>query len=189
MSGRAAGITLMVDVARDCRRNPSGYVPTPALVAPIEFTLRARRLLPALGWTYASRRPSRSRTCWPAPKVRASNEKRAMSARRRPPDRRQAATCSTGPIDLIIEAFGAAPEVERAYGQAVERFGDILADLGARAADPAVVRWTDAYPLLQGTGGAPHGRGRVAPIPPSTSRRWAAVGRARWPTRCLQGPW
>ena len=34
-----------------------------------------------------------------------------------------------GPIDLIIEAFGAADEVERAYGQAVERFGDILPTL------------------------------------------------------------
>ncbi|MEK7688065.1 MAG: UPF0280 family protein, partial [Pseudomonadota bacterium] len=31
-----------------------------------------------------------------------------------------------GPIDLIIEAFGAGVEVERAYAQAVERFGDVL---------------------------------------------------------------
>ena len=36
-----------------------------------------------------------------------------------------------GPIDLVIEAFGATSEVERAYGQAVDRFGDIL---------PALVR-------------------------------------------------
>jgi uncharacterized protein len=34
-----------------------------------------------------------------------------------------------GPIDLIVEAFGAAAEVERAYRQAVERFGDILPTL------------------------------------------------------------
>jgi len=34
------GITLMVDVAR-MPKNSFGYVPTPALVAPIEFTLRA----------------------------------------------------------------------------------------------------------------------------------------------------
>lgn len=34
-----------------------------------------------------------------------------------------------GPIDLIIEAFGAAGEVERAYAQAVARFGDILSGL------------------------------------------------------------
>jgi ApbE superfamily uncharacterized protein (UPF0280 family) len=31
-----------------------------------------------------------------------------------------------GPIDLIIEAFGAPAEVARAYGQAIDRFGDIL---------------------------------------------------------------
>ena len=34
-----------------------------------------------------------------------------------------------GPIDLIIEAFGAADEVECAYVQAVDRFGDILPTL------------------------------------------------------------
>ena len=34
------GITLMVDVARMPEKS-FGYVPTPALVAPIEFTLRA----------------------------------------------------------------------------------------------------------------------------------------------------
>ena len=34
-----------------------------------------------------------------------------------------------GPIDLIVEAFGAAIEVERAYAQAVERFGDVLPGL------------------------------------------------------------
>jgi len=33
------GITFMVDVAR-MPRNAFGYVPTPALVAPIEFTLK-----------------------------------------------------------------------------------------------------------------------------------------------------
>jgi len=34
-----------------------------------------------------------------------------------------------GPIDLIVEAFGAAAEVEAAYGQAVARFRTILAEL------------------------------------------------------------
>lgn len=54
-----------------------------------------------------------------------------------------------GPIDLIIEAFGAAEEVERAYGQAAERFGDILPTL---VSELAVLRRPlgDAYPLLQG---------------------------------------
>lgn len=54
-----------------------------------------------------------------------------------------------GPIDLIIEAFGERDEVEAAYRQAVDRFGDIL---------PALVRELpilrrpvgEAYPLLQG---------------------------------------
>jgi ApbE superfamily uncharacterized protein (UPF0280 family) len=34
-----------------------------------------------------------------------------------------------GPIDLIIEAFGAPSEVARAYLQAEQRFGDVLEDL------------------------------------------------------------
>lgn len=54
-----------------------------------------------------------------------------------------------GPIDLIVEAFGAAGEVERAYGQAVERFADILPTL---VGELAVLRRpvAEAYPLLQG---------------------------------------
>ena len=54
-----------------------------------------------------------------------------------------------GPIDLIIEAFGEAPEVEHAYGQAIARFGDILLTLVREL--PTLRRpLTDAYPLLQG---------------------------------------
>ena len=34
-----------------------------------------------------------------------------------------------GPIDLIVEAFGAHEEVEAAYRQAIDRFGDILPTL------------------------------------------------------------
>jgi len=54
-----------------------------------------------------------------------------------------------GPIDLIVEAFGAADEVARAYGQAVDRFGDILPAL---VRELAVLRRPlgDAAPLLQG---------------------------------------
>lgn len=54
-----------------------------------------------------------------------------------------------GPIDLIVEAFGAADEVERAYGQAMERFGDILPTL---VGELLVLRRPvgEAYPLLQG---------------------------------------
>ncbi len=55
-----------------------------------------------------------------------------------------------GPIDLIIEAFGAAEEVERAYAQATERFGDILPTLVGEL--PLLRRpLGEAYPLLQGS--------------------------------------
>ena len=54
-----------------------------------------------------------------------------------------------GPIDLIIEAFGATAEVERAYGQATARFGDILPILVGEL--PLLRRALgDAYPLSQG---------------------------------------
>lgn len=54
-----------------------------------------------------------------------------------------------GPIDLIIEAFGAAAEIERAYAQAVDRFGDILPTL---AQELAILRRPVGaiYPPLQG---------------------------------------
>ncbi len=54
-----------------------------------------------------------------------------------------------GPIDLIIEAFGAGAEVERAYRQAIDRFGDILPML-VRELPMLRRRVGDAYPLLQG---------------------------------------
>lgn len=54
-----------------------------------------------------------------------------------------------GPIDLIIEAFGARDEVELAYRQATDRFGDILPTLVREL--PLLRRPVgDAYPLLQG---------------------------------------
>jgi ApbE superfamily uncharacterized protein (UPF0280 family) len=54
-----------------------------------------------------------------------------------------------GPIDLIVEAFGRADEVERAYRQATDRFGDILPAL---VCELAILRRPvgAAYPLLQG---------------------------------------
>lgn len=55
-----------------------------------------------------------------------------------------------GPIDLIIEAFGVPEEVERAYAQATERFGDILPTLVGEL--PLLRRpLGEAYPLLQGS--------------------------------------
>lgn len=54
-----------------------------------------------------------------------------------------------GPIDLVIEAFGTPDEVERAYGQAVDRFGDILPTLVREL--PALRRPVgDVRPLVQG---------------------------------------
>jgi ApbE superfamily uncharacterized protein (UPF0280 family) len=54
-----------------------------------------------------------------------------------------------GPIDLIIEAFGAADEVAHAYGQAAEQFDDILPALVGEL--PLLRRPVgEAYPLLQG---------------------------------------
>lgn len=54
-----------------------------------------------------------------------------------------------GPIDLIIEAFGAAGEVESAYGQAVERFGDVLPTLVGEL--PLLRRpLGEGHPLLRG---------------------------------------
>jgi ApbE superfamily uncharacterized protein (UPF0280 family) len=54
-----------------------------------------------------------------------------------------------GPIDLLIEAFGARDEVERAYQQAIDRFGDILPTLVCEL--PILRRQVgNAYPLLQG---------------------------------------
>lgn len=54
-----------------------------------------------------------------------------------------------GPIDLIIEAFGVREEVEAAYRQAIDRFGDILPTLVREL--PTLRRPVGgAYPLLQG---------------------------------------
>jgi hypothetical protein len=54
-----------------------------------------------------------------------------------------------GPIDLIIEAFGARDEVEAAYRQAIDCFGDILTTLVREL--PTLRRPVgDAYPRLEG---------------------------------------
>lgn len=54
-----------------------------------------------------------------------------------------------GPIDLVIEAFGAVIEVERAYAQAVECFGGVLSDLVREL--PTLRRPVgEAAPQLQG---------------------------------------
>ena len=58
-----------------------------------------------------------------------------------------------GPIDLIIEAFGAADEVRAAYGQAVHRFDDILpvlvGELAALRTPVAAPRWHPEGPVAR----------------------------------------
>jgi hypothetical protein len=68
-----------------------------------------------------------------------------------------------GPIDLIVEAFGAREEVQRAYAQAVDAFGDVL---------PQLVR---ELPLLR----APLGTIKVDVDGPVARRMVAAC----WPFR------
>lgn len=54
-----------------------------------------------------------------------------------------------GPIDLIVEAFGVRDEVEQAYQQTIDRFGDVLPTLVREL--PVLRRKVgDAYPLLHG---------------------------------------
>jgi ApbE superfamily uncharacterized protein (UPF0280 family) len=54
-----------------------------------------------------------------------------------------------GPIDLVIEAFGLLHEVEAAYAQAFERFGDVLTGLVAEL--PTLRQSVGAaHPLLRG---------------------------------------
>ena len=138
------GITFMVDVTQ-MPAGAFGYVPTPALVAPIEFTLRLSRLCRA-------RRPHGSR---PSAGVAAGQH-------RNPPDALHPGTArmkrlpqiallpdgkrlhlQDGPIDLIIEAKGREGDVRAAYDAAARRFTGLLDELCAelaelrRAADPA----------------------------------------------------
>jgi len=54
-----------------------------------------------------------------------------------------------GPIDLIIEAWGPAAEVEAAYRQAIARFDDILEVL-VQELDRLRTPLTETYPLLRG---------------------------------------
>ena len=131
----------MVDVTR-MPENAFGYVPTPALVAPIEFTLqlddyaalgghwimsvRCRRIVDSEGRrrSHVAALPPTIR--WPlatrAGHARPVNER----ARRRfdcLPDGRRL-HLHDGPIDLVIEAFGDADAVEAAYAAAATRFVD-----------------------------------------------------------------
>ena len=135
-------------------------------------------------WAATPRAPSRSRTCCaPTRCGRRAQERADVSAvAARLADGRL--HLQHGPIDLIIEAFGARDEVERAYGQAIERFGDILPTLVRELPTPAPAR--SATPIrccrARSRGAWPRPCGRIAP---STSRRWPPSP-APSPTRCCR---
>ena len=162
------GITLMVDVAKMPEKS-FGYVPTPALVAPIEFTLRADDYA-ALGG-YASRAVSLDDVLR-AHKVRV-DEGEHVSADRRPPARRQAAPAARAdrPHHRGVRRNGRSRTRLWPGGRALRRHP---ADPGARAADPAPSRGRGLSPAA-GTGRATHGRGRVA----ASRRLHHAHGRRR----------
>ena len=138
------GITFMVDVTQ-MPAGAFGYVPTPALVAPIEFTLRLSDYA-ALGGHMDYVRPLAS----------------LQGQHRNPPDALHPGTArmkrlpqialladgkrlhlQDGPIDLIVEAKGSEAEVRAAYDAAARRFTGLLDELCEelaelrKAADPA----------------------------------------------------
>ena len=149
------GITFMVDVTR-MPENAFGYVPTPALVAPIEFTLKIKDYA-TLGGYMEHVRPleidhGRRRTpaCvgapenpWPlsqpkAPKSEPGLDEQCRGLSMKPraqitflPDGRRL-HLHDGPIDLIVEAF--ADAVQRSIRPTVlrrERFVTVLDELCA----------------------------------------------------------
>ena len=74
-----------------------------------------------------------------------------------------------GPIDLIVEAFGAAGEIKRAYGQAIQRFDTVLDELVAELGE--LRRPTTPRTVLQGdvarrmaSATRPHCAGFVTPM-------------------------
>ena len=140
------GITFMVDVTR-LPAGAFGYVPTPALVAPIEFTLKLSDYA-ALGGHMDHVRPLAS--------LKDSTETRAdafaaipggAAAMTRLPQISLLADgkrlhLQDGPIDLIVEAVGSAADGRAAYDAAARRFTGLLDELCSelpllrQAADP-----------------------------------------------------
>ena len=157
------GITFMVDVTL-VPPGAFGYVPTPALVAPLEFTMRRGRLRRARR-PHGRDRPDRRG-------ARAARRALLMSG----PVAARTADGSRlhlqhGPIDLIIEAWGEPAEVADAYRRAWERFQPLLDELVAEL--PTLRRpLDDALGGPSGPVGATDGGGRAAVRATGSSRRW-----------------
>ena len=124
------GITFMVDVTR-LPAGAFGYVPTPALVAPIEFTLKLSDYA-ALGGHMDHVRPLAS--------LKDNAEIRQMTPQQLQPKSQRMTRLpqigfladgrrlhlQDGPIDLIVEAWGSEANVRAAYDAAARRFTGLL---------------------------------------------------------------
>ena len=124
------GITFMVDVTQ-MPAGAFGYVPTPALVAPIEFTLRLSDYA-ALGGHMDYVRPLASlqrqhRNPSHAVHAGSARMKRLPQIALLPDGKRL--HLQDGPIDLVIEAKAEAAEVRAAYDAAARRFTGLLDEL------------------------------------------------------------
>ena len=201
------GITLMVDVMR-VPENAFGSVPTPALVAPIEFTCAATTMSRSAA---TRRRSAASTTCIAtggeflnprdgaavarrqslaaagaaAPQAAGltRHDARARRSRWLPDGRRL--HLNHGPIDLIVEAFGATDEVAGGLcaGRRALRDG-LLDELVGRTAGAARARPRPASPRFRRPRRRGAWRRRCCPLRGNTSSRRWPPSPARWPTRC-----
>ena len=137
------GITFMVDVLR-MPDGAFGCVPTPAIVAPIEFTMRADSMRgSAAMWTMRCRSSTaagaRYGRCGAAMRRGGAGEAPMAGAADRLAARTAAAcTCRHGPIDLVIgPRSGSRAAVAEAAGRAAAAFDGLLAEPGRRAAAAA----------------------------------------------------
>ena len=178
MSGRAAASPSW-STSRLLPKNAFGYVPTPALVAPIEFTLRLDDYA-ALGGHVDEVRPlerGRSRSTRERADQRVRRRRRRAPARdgvsgarksRRLADGRR--HLHDGPIDLIIEAFGARASV------APPTPPPPRASRRSSTSSARNCRCLRAGPPVRRAAGrrrAAHGeRGRAVRAPSASSRRW-----------------
>ena len=169
------GITFMVDVTR-LPAGAFGYVPTPALVAPIEFTLRLSDYA-ALGGHMDHVRPLASlkdntefRPMPSAAGAGTAHMSRAPQIRLLADGKRL--HLQDGPIDLIVEARGSEAKVRAAYDAAARRFTGLLDEL------------CDELPLLRAGGRSSSAACCKAPSRAACMPRWrrlpAITSSRRW---------